>query len=480
MIGMNRKIKDIFLSYNRADDAWTRKLAERIEAETIDGRAGSRKLSAFFAEWDIDYGDNIINRLNKALPCARYFAPVLSPEYLKSGWTNLEWTDVVAEDPGGLRKRLIPLLLRDVSLDDQERLVLPAPFKAIRYFDFRNSSKFEREFQKLLRKIRGLPPERGTLVSARYNVASAAAIDVQEEDSWIPERVRDVLLGNLLEVISFPPVVWSAPTEKKNSRDVSAEIPEPEGHIIRNKCLFTFANLSADRCRLRKVVTVAKVQKEATRDWLLDADKARPLIALLNQALTSHLSKLAIRKEEKGRYFFRPNKDGTTRLWQNGKDRPREVAASKTNPTDNRTFWVHHAARIRFKRLGDRFFMAIEPTYFFTTDGETAFAGQKMGRMVMMWAGRQKNPDILRNFVFWVKTIAKGSQRLQIETGAQPIAVSGIPALAVANVGIASDHIRIRSLLSISDRELDEVAQEIEVVPGDDIGEHHIDEAEEE
>jgi hypothetical protein len=222
------------------------------------------------------------------------------------------------------------------------------------------------------------------------------------------------------------------------------------------------------------------VQKEATRDWLLDVDKARSLIGLLNQALTSYLSKLAIRKEEKGRYFFRPNKDGTTPLWRNGDDRPREVAAKKTNPTDNSTFWVHHAARIRFRRLGDRFFLMIEPTYFFTTDGETAFAGQKMGRMVMMWAGRQKNPDILRNFVFWAKTIANGRERLQIETGGQPIVVSGIPALAIANVGIASDHIRIRSLLSIADKELDEVAQDVEIVPADEVSEHHADEAEEE
>jgi hypothetical protein len=103
-----------------------------------------------------------------------------------------------------------------------------------------------------------------------------------------------------------------------------------------------------------------------------------------------------------------------------------------------------------------------------------------MGRMVMMWAGRQKNPDILRNFVFWAKTIANGRQRLQIETGGQPIVVSGIPALAIANVGIASDHIRIRSLLSIADKELDEVAQDVEIVPADEVTGHHADEPEEE
>ena len=477
---MSAEIKDVFLSYNKADKDWSRRFAERVEAETIDGLPSSRTLSVFFAEWDIDYGENIIVRINDALPRARYFAPVMSPEFFKSGWTAFEWNDVVADDPGGLRKKLIPLLVRDVSLDDKERLVLPAPFKTLRHLDFRSKSKFEQEFQNFLRRIRGLPPQRGATLPPKYNVADTPAVDLQEEDSWMPERVRDALLGNLLEVTSFPPLVWSAPTDKKSSRDVRSAVPDAEGHIIRNKKLFTFANLAAQHSRLRTVVALSQVEKQATREWLLDTEKAGSLIALLNQALTSHLSKLAIRKEEKGRYFFRPNKDGTNRVWQNGKDRAREVAAKKTNPADSNTFWVHHAARIRFKRLGDRFFLMIEPTYFFTTDGETPFAGQKMGKMVMMWAGRQKNPDILRNFVFWAKTIAKGTRQLRIETGAEPILVSGVPALAIANVGIASDHIRIGSLLTMEDNELDQVAQDVEVVPGDDLHEQHSDEAEDE
>ena len=424
---MSVDVKDVFLCYNKADKDWTHKLGERIEAESIDGLPSSRRLSVFFAEWDVDYGENFIRQINMALPTARYFAAVMSPEFFNSGWTNFEWTDIVAEDPAGLKKKLIPIRLRDVSIDGEERLVLPAPFKATRYFDFRDAAKFEQEFEKLLRRIRGLPPQRGAALPAKYDRAEAPTVAIEEEDSWQPERVRDALLGNLLEVLSFPRALWSAPTEKKSSREVRAEVPEAEGHLIRSNRLYTFADLSEESCQLRKVVDTSDLKKEATREWLVDSTKANWWIALLNQALTSHLSKLAIRKEEKGRYFFRPNKDGTTRVWQNGKDRPREVAAKKTNPTDESTFWVHHAARIRFKRLGDRFFLMIEPTYFFTIDGETAFAGQKMGRMVMMWGGRQRNADILRNFVFWAKTIARGSRQLRIRTGGEPIIVSGVP-----------------------------------------------------
>src|SRR5438445_6358740 len=146
---MSDEIKDVFLCHTKADKDWTRLLGERIEAETIDGLATSRKWSVFFDEWDIDYGENILNRINAGLPHARYLLVVMSPEFFKSGWANLEWTDTVAEDPSGIKKKLVPVLLRDVSLDGMERLAFPAPFKQLRHFDFRDQTKFEREFVKL-------------------------------------------------------------------------------------------------------------------------------------------------------------------------------------------------------------------------------------------------------------------------------------------------------------------------------------------
>src|SRR5205823_4091198 len=116
-------------------------------------------------------------------------------------------------------------------------------------------------------------------------------------------------------------------------------------------------------------------------------------------------------------------------------------------------------------------FLMIEPTYLFTTDGEHPFGGQQMGRMVMMWGGKQKNADILRNFIFWAKAIAKNGRQMKIETSGSPIILSAIPAMAVANVGVESDHVRVGALMNAVEDELDEVAQDIEVVPEEEIDE---------
>ena len=91
---------DVFLCDNSADKEWVRRLAVRIEAETIDGLPTSRKLRVFLDEWDIDFGQNVVSRISECLATTRYFAMVMSPEFFLSGWTNLEWTSVVATIAG--------------------------------------------------------------------------------------------------------------------------------------------------------------------------------------------------------------------------------------------------------------------------------------------------------------------------------------------------------------------------------------------
>jgi hypothetical protein len=463
------ELKDAFLCHNSADEAWVQMLGERLEAETIDGFKESRRITVFYDEWDIDIGDNVLSKINEGLRIARYLVAVMTPEFFRSGWANIEWTDVVAQDPWEIKKRLIPILLRDVSVDGSNRIVRPAPFKIIKYLDFREKPRFEEQFQKLLRRLRGLPPQRGGQEVAKYSNLSPLVTAEEESESWKPDRVRDVLLSNMLEVKSFPRTIWSAETEKESSVEVRQDVPDAEGHIIRSKRLWTFADLSQTSCRLRGVVNAETIGHTPSRDWMLNEDKKDWWMALINQALTSHLSKIAVKKDQKDRFFFRPNKDGTDRTWQNGEDRPRTVAAAKTNPVTGGRFWVHHAARIKFTRLGSRYFLMIDPTYLFTLDGEHLLGGQEMGRMVMMWGGKQKNPDILRSFVFWAKTIARNQGRMRIKTGGSPIIVSGIPAGCVASVGVEKDYIRIGSLLRAVDTELDEAAQDVEVVEDDDL-----------
>ena len=79
-----QKEHDVFLSHTGIDKAWVRTLGERLEQEGIEDRSDSRRIKVFFDEWDIDYGENIVNRLNEGLRQSRYLVAILSPEFLES------------------------------------------------------------------------------------------------------------------------------------------------------------------------------------------------------------------------------------------------------------------------------------------------------------------------------------------------------------------------------------------------------------
>src|SRR5687768_1048603 len=105
-------MKDIFLVHNRADKEWVRKLAGRIESEVWNGR----KLSAFFDEWDIQPGDNVISKIDQGLGESRFFGVVLSPEMTAASWPTMEWTAAVTSDPAGRTGRVIPILCRNCEV----------------------------------------------------------------------------------------------------------------------------------------------------------------------------------------------------------------------------------------------------------------------------------------------------------------------------------------------------------------------------
>ena len=456
--------KDVYLCFNTADREWTRNLAAQLESETIDGLPKSRKLTVFFDEWDIDSGENLIKRMNEGLESSRFVAVVLSPEFMKAPWPSFEWTHIVSLDPINDQKRLIPLLRRDVSLDGKAKIALPAPFRALRYIDFRNSAQANTKYAEFVRRIRGLPLQRGAPRTPLAGISPSLVGD-EPEESWLPDKVQDVLLGNLLPVASLPRTIWSAETAARKKGEVFAQVEHAEGFILKDKRLYTFGDLTVSGTALRGIVDTKTVQTASRHEWFIQPDRSRWLMNLLNRYLAGYLSRLAIKQERRGRYFFRPHKDGTDRMWENPGDPRRAVAAKKTNQTDGGHFWVHHAARIKFKRIGNGVFLMVEPTYLFTSDGQNPLEGQETGKLAIMWGGRQKNVDILRNFAFWIRTMSNGSPKITIPTGSEPIVVAAAPATARLGWGVKGDAVRISSLLKQVDTELDEAAKDVVVAP---------------
>jgi hypothetical protein len=137
------KLKDVFISYNRADETWAQTLAERIEAKYIQEPSGRRPMTVFLAAWDTEIGINFVYALADGLGKTSFFCPVMTPETFSSGWTSFEWTDQVALDPTNASGHILPILLRNTSLDGQSRLSIPPPFNVLNRRDFREQKNLD-------------------------------------------------------------------------------------------------------------------------------------------------------------------------------------------------------------------------------------------------------------------------------------------------------------------------------------------------
>lgn len=467
---------DVFLCHNSADKDWTENLGAQIESETIDGLKESRKLKVFFDKWDIDIGENLIVRINDGLKRSRFVACILSPEFMSAPWPTFEWSHIVADDPTNAKKRMIPILARKESLDGNSVIDLVAPFKASNYVDLSDRDKSKVNYPRLIRRIRGLKPARGGHRKPLVGDASPVTETDDSEDGSSPDQVTDVLLCNLLKVSSWPQKIYSGATDSRFPSDVYGKIENCEPFILGDKRLYTFANLSDEEVKLREAVDLSTIEVESRNEWMLDDDRARRIMNLLNICLRSHCSKLAIKKDQKGRFFFRPTREGKTRTWKNGGDRPRDVAAEKPNASGE-SFWVHQAARMKFRRLAQNLFLLVEPTYVFTTDGDKPMDGKTAGKLFRRWGGKQQNDSALRNLVFWAKSISKTpgkmagkpSKVIRIGTGGEPIVLEVMPARTQLSYGIELDHIKVGSLLTKRDDDLEQAAED--VVYSADIGE---------
>jgi hypothetical protein len=117
--------------------------------------------------------------------------------------------------------------------------------------------------------------------------------------------------------------------------------------------------------------------------------------------------------------------------------------------------------------LGQKVFLSIVPLYLFTEDGSTTIGGKAAGKLSHMWMGKQQNPDIFRDVLFWAHVLGDGAQIAKIETGSVPIQVETVPAASRMQIGVANDRVDFRTLFNFRDSELEEAADSVKDMSDD-------------
>lgn len=99
---------DFFISYTSSDEQWAEWIAYALED------AG---YSTIIQAWDFRPGSNFVVEMQNAAKSANRTIMVLSPAYLKSRFANPEWASAFADDPQGISRKLIPVMVVDCSPD---------------------------------------------------------------------------------------------------------------------------------------------------------------------------------------------------------------------------------------------------------------------------------------------------------------------------------------------------------------------------
>src|ERR1700682_3867674 len=103
----SRNLARAFLSHSSKDKEFVRELYRRL---TRDG------VTCFFDEESIEWGANFVLSLEQGIDTCDYFLAVLSPDFVRSKWVELERTSAISDDPAGLKRNIRPLLLRPCEL----------------------------------------------------------------------------------------------------------------------------------------------------------------------------------------------------------------------------------------------------------------------------------------------------------------------------------------------------------------------------
>lgn len=229
-----------------------------------------------------------------------------------------------------------------------------------------------------------------------------SAVGLADEDFDPPEEPQEQLGTNMMEVY-FPPKLFIAEIvpeilggkkgrkilnqrkavkeyTRKNDQPVPSDFEASAGRLI------TFHNLEAEDCPFRRLIDEGTIEPLAPSDYYeIDADHERIFKSLLRFTLQQKLHKHNVMwQHHEGKFIFLPHKahqNKRSERWVGQKASSRMVFERKfkTAKKDEVLSTRHFAFSVDFLRLGEGWFVALTPDWFFSYGDEyrRSFYGDK-------------------------------------------------------------------------------------------------------
>jgi len=261
-----------------------------------------------------------------------------------------------------------------------------------------------------------------------------------------PDKVPEKVFSNLFEVLEIPKKIYSALPRKEFYENLEFRmIPRNFVYLFWKRCIVTFEELSNPKSYLSNLVYQESILAEKTEEWLLDKDKKRVLIQLLNKEFSFLSRSLNLRQEVKKKFnrtirthkfYFPCYEERRIEAWKPRfkKIAKRLVAQRIWAKQLNQFVYWHSAIKAQFASLDNRLFLRLNPTVIVTDDGIHPIAG---GTLITRLIYNRYNLSYLNSLLFWIYYLSNENGNLFLADN--KIKVSGKPSVTKLDVGIIFD-----------------------------------------
>lgn len=132
-----------FISYAGCDSGFAKTVAKSLEDQGVP---------VWFAEWDIDYGDDIVEEIQTGLETTDTFLIILTPESVSRPWVRKELSAVFNSVLSKDRRLIIPLM--------HKKCDPPVFLRSHKWIDFTTAERFDETIADLARRLRQSPQRR--------------------------------------------------------------------------------------------------------------------------------------------------------------------------------------------------------------------------------------------------------------------------------------------------------------------------------
>ncbi|MBN8786655.1 MAG: hypothetical protein J0I84_06160 [Terrimonas sp.] len=235
----------------------------------------------------------------------------------------------------------------------------------------------------------------------------------------VPLTVNDVTkyTCNLFEVLNTPRYVYHAEPRFSSAPELFAKLNKswcPPFLLIRKR-IWCFYDLGESQNPLRNFVDLGTIEKMSDVEFVDITGNYNEYVRMLNDCLAQHFYSVGLRVDMvKKRAYFTKTIEGTAKeisYQARVKKATRTVAKPRINPqSGNIYYWEHKSIWYSFERIENTWYLILNPSYVFTTDGyKTFLRSEKVNILSTKKASRDYNLAVHNDITFWAYYISLGS-----------------------------------------------------------------------